>query len=176
MNALRRVLARLSARAREHRSVLLFCVRFGVYSVVAFGALYALQDQVVEPFTRGIAWLTYQVMHAFGTPVSLDGVTVRVPNFAVLIRNNCNAAYEMGMYAAATLAYPASASRRTTGILSAFVALYIVNLIRVLSLLYTGYLFPGFFEAAHVYVWQVLFLIVVAALWLSWIGRIRPGA
>lgn len=144
--------------------------------MVAFGLLYALQDQVVEPFTRGIAWVTYKLMRAVGTPVSLDGVTVRVPNFGVLIRNNCNAAYEMGLYAAATLAYPAPASRRTTGILFAVVVLYVVNLIRVLSLLYTGYLIPGFFEAVHVYVWQVLFLIVVAALWLSWIGRVRPVA
>ena len=172
----RRFLARLAETLREHKSVLFFCLRFGVYSMVAFGLLYALQDQVVEPFTRGIAWVTYTVMRAVGTPVSLDGVAVRVPNFGVLIRNNCNAAYEMGLYTAATLAYPAPARRRTTGILFAVVVLYVVNLIRVLSLLYTGYLLPGFFEAAHVYVWQVLFLVVVAALWLSWIGRLRPVA
>jgi exosortase H (IPTLxxWG-CTERM-specific) len=172
----RRFLARLAEGLREHRSVLSFCLRFGVYAIVAFGLLYALQDQVVEPFTRGIAWVTYRLMRAAGTPVSLDGVTVKTPNFAVLIRNNCNAAYEMGLYAAATLAYPAPASQRTIGILFGVVVLYVVNLIRVLSLLYTGYLIPGFFEAAHVYVWQVLFLVVVAALWLSWIGRVRPVA
>lgn len=111
-----------------------------------------------------------------GTPVRLDGVIVAVPNFSVAIRNNCNAAYEMGMYAAATLAYPAPASRRARGILFGVAVLYVVNLIRVLSLLYLGYLLPGFFEVAHVYVWQVLFLVVVAALWLSWIGRVRPVA
>ena len=166
----------LRERLRQHQDVLRFCLRFGVYAVVAFGVLYALQDTIVEPFTRGIAWVTYRVMRAFGTPVSLDGVAVRVPHFGVLIRNNCNAAYEMGLYAAATLAYPAPASRRTTGILFAVAVLYVVNLIRVLSLLYLGYLEPGFFEAAHVYVWQVLFLVVVAALWLSWIGRVRPVA
>jgi exosortase/archaeosortase family protein len=171
-----RPLARLAARLEPHRSVLNFCLRFGLYAVVAFGVLYALQDQVVEPFTRGIAWATYRIMRALGAPVSLDGVTVSVPHFSVLIRNNCNAAYEMGLYAAATLAYPAPVSRRTRGILFAFVVLYLVNLVRVLSLVYMGYLLPGFFDAAHVYVWQVFFLVVVAALWLSWIGRVRPVA
>jgi exosortase H (IPTLxxWG-CTERM-specific) len=171
-----RVLARFVELLRQHRSVLRFCLRFGLYSVAAFGALYALQDQLVEPFTRGIAWVTYRLMRAFGTPASLDGVTVSVPHFAVLIRNNCNAIYEMGLYAAATLAYPAPASRRTSGILFAVVVLYVVNLVRVLSLLYMGSLFPGYFEVAHVYVWQVLFLVVVAALWFSWIGRVRPVA
>ncbi|HXJ80392.1 MAG TPA: exosortase H [Candidatus Methylomirabilis sp.] len=169
-------LARLIARARQQQSVLRFCLLFGVYSVVAFTVLYGLQDQVVEPFTRGIAWITYKLMRAFGTPVSLNGVTLSVPNFSVLIRNNCNAAYEMGLYTAATLAYPAPLIRRTSGILFAVVVLYVVNLIRVMSLVYMGYLFPGFFDAAHVYVWQVLFLVAVAALWLSWISRVRPVA
>ena len=169
-------LARLARRLRQHQSFLLFCLRFCLYSVVAFAVLFALQDQVVEPFTRGIAWVTYKLMRAVGTPVWLDGVTVGVPNFSVMIRNNCNAAYEMGLLTAATLAYPAPGSRRATGILFAFLVLYVVNLIRVLSLLYLGYLLPGFFEAAHVYVWQVIFLVVLAGLWLSWVGRLRPVA
>lgn len=156
--------------------MLRFCLRFSLYSVLAFAALFALQDRVVEPFTRGIAWVTYRLMRAVGTPVWLDGVTVGVENFAVHIRNNCNAVYEMGLYVAASLAYPASASERATGILLAVPVLYVVNLIRVLSLVYLGYLLPRFFEAAHVYVWQALFLAVLGALWLGWAGRVRPVA
>ena len=171
-----RSLARLAQRLREHRGVVRFLLLFGLYAVLAFVVLYALQDLVVEPFTRGIAWVAYKVMRAMGTPAWRDGVTVGVPNFAVVIRNNCNAAYEMGLYAAATLAYPAPMSQRASGIGFAFVALYVVNLIRVMSLLYLGYLMPGFFDAAHVYVWQVVFLVVVGALWLGWIGRVRPVA
>jgi exosortase/archaeosortase family protein len=170
------VFARFVAQLRQHRNTVRFCLKLGVYSVIAFSALYALQDQVVQPFTRGIAWVTYALMRAVDTPVTLDGVTVRVPNFGVIIQNNCNAVYEMGLFAAAALAYPAPARRRIAGILFAVSVLYVVNLIRVLSLLYTGYLFPGFFEAAHVYVWQVLFLVVLGALWLGWISWIRPVA
>src|SRR5262245_1540307 len=171
-----RSLARFVARLRQHWSVLRFCLCFSLYSVLAFVVLFGLQDAVVEPFTRGIAWVTYKVAHAIGTPVRLDGVILAVPNFSVAIRNNCNAAYEIGLYAAATLAYPAPASRRATGILVGAAVLYVVNLVRVLSLLYMGYLLPGGFDFAHVYVWQVLFLVVVAAFWLGWIGWVRPVA
>ena len=166
----------LTGRLRQHHDVLGFCLRFFLYCVLAFAALFALQDRVVEPFTQGIAWVTYKLMRAVGTPVWMNGVTVGAGKFAVQIRNNCNAIYEMGLYAAATLAYPAAMSQRTTGILFAVAVLYVVNLVRVLSLIYIGYLLPGVFEAAHVYVWQVLFLVVVAGLWLSWIGRVRPVA
>jgi exosortase/archaeosortase family protein len=166
----------LAQQLRRHQAILRFCFRFGVCSILAFSLLYALQDQVVEPFTRGIAWLAYRVMRAFGAPVGLNGVAVTLPNFSVLIRNNCNAVYEMGLYTALTLAYPAPAGQRTAGILLALVVLYVVNLIRVLSLLYTGYLFPGFFDTAHVYVWQVLFVVVIGGLWLNWLKRIRRVA
>jgi len=166
----------LAQQLHRHRGVLRFCFRFGVCSILAFSLLYALQDQVVEPFTRGIAWLAYTVMRALGAPVGLNGVAVTMPNFSVLIRNNCNAVYEMGLYTALTLAYPAPAGQRTLGILFALVVLYIVNLIRVVSLLYTGYLFPGFFDAAHVYVWQVFFVLVIGGLWLNWLKRIRRVA
>ena len=169
-------LARLTGRFRQHQDVLHFCLRFSVYAVLAFVALFALQDQVVEPFTRGIAWVVYTLMKAMGIPVWLHGVTIGVENFAVQIRNNCNAIYEMGLYVAASLAYPAAARERATGILLAVAVLYVVNVVRVLSLIYFGYLLPRFFEAAHVYVWQALFLAVLAALWLSWIGRVRPVA
>jgi exosortase/archaeosortase family protein len=152
----------------------LFCFRFFLYCVLVFAGLFALQDQVVEPFTRGIAWVAYLLMRAFGTRAWVDGVTLGTGNFSVQIRNNCNAIYEIGLYAAASLAYPAAPIQRATGILFAVLVLYAVNLIRVLSLVYVGYLLPGFFDAAHVYLWQTLFLVIVAALWLGWVGRVRP--
>jgi len=54
--------------------------------------------------------------------------------------------------------------------------LYLVNLLRVLSLIALGRYWPGGFQAAHLYVWQALFLAVVAACWLGWVGRVRPVA
>jgi exosortase/archaeosortase family protein len=101
---------------------------------------------------------------------------VGVPGFAVQIRTNCNAIYEMGLYAAASLAYPAAASQRAMGVLSGIAVLYVVNLVRVLSLIFFGHLLPEFFDAFHVYVWQALFLVVVGGLWLGWVGRVRPVA
>ena len=97
-------LARLTGRVRQHRDALRFCLRFALYSVLAFIALFALQDKVVEPFTQGIAWVTYKLLRAMGTSAWRDGVSVGVPGFAVQIRTNCNAIYEMGLYTAASLA------------------------------------------------------------------------
>jgi exosortase H (IPTLxxWG-CTERM-specific) len=168
--------AELARRVRRHENALRFCLRFSIYSVLAFAALFALQDRVVEPFTSAIAWIAYKLLRAIGMQAWRDGVTIGVGGFAVHVRTNCNAIYEMGLYAAACLAYRAPMSRRATGIAVGVVVLYVVNLVRVASLVCFGYLLPEFFEAAHVYVWQALYLVVVAALWLGWVGRVRPVA
>ena len=50
--------------------------------------------------------------------------------------------------------------------------LYLVNLARVLSLIAIGVLARGWFDVAHLYVWQALFFAVVAGCWFGWILRL----
>jgi hypothetical protein len=47
-----------------------------------------------------------------------------------------------------------------------------VNLVRVISLLAIGVFARGWFDVAHLYVWQALFFAVVAACWFGWILRL----
>lgn len=166
----------LRAQLRQHRDAVRFCALFALYSVLAFLLLHLLDERVVIPFTRGIARATYVVLHALGAPIVVEGVMLELRGFAVEIRNNCNAIYEIALYTAATLAYPAPVLQRLAGILIGAVVLYVVNLVRVATLLYLGAFLPDSFDVAHVYVWQAFFLFVVAALWLIWVSRVRPLA
>ena len=167
---------RLARWLRQHQDGVLFCLRFSLYTILAFLLLYALDDLFVVPFTRRIAWLTDKSLRAAGVQSWVAGASVGVPGFAVEIKNNCNAIYEIGLYAAAVFAYPAPIGQRLAGFSLGAIVLYLVNLLRVLSLLGLGRYWPGGFQAAHLYVWQALFLAVVAACWLGWVGRVRPVA
>jgi exosortase/archaeosortase family protein len=103
----------------------------------------------------------------------VSGASVGIPGFAVEIKNNCNAIYEIGLYAAAVFAYPATWRLRTLGVAIGALLLYLANLLRVLALIGLGRYFPGGFQLAHLYLFQALFLALVAACWLSWLSRIR---
>jgi exosortase/archaeosortase family protein len=133
-----------------------------------------MYDRVVLPLTRGIAWLTHTILRAVGTQAWASGATVGVPGFAVEIKNNCNAIYEIGLYSAAVWAYPAPLLQRAAGVMLGTITLSLINLIRILSLLALGRYWPWGFQAAHVYVWQALFLAVVTACWFGWANRVRP--
>lgn len=45
----------------------------------------------------------------------MSGASVGIPSFSVEIKNNCNAIYEIGLYASAVFAYPATLTERTLG-------------------------------------------------------------
>jgi exosortase/archaeosortase family protein len=128
---------------------------------------------VVAAVNRHLAWAAQRCLRAFGVAASSSGATISVPGFAVEIKNNCNAIYEIGLYAAAVWAYPASLRQRISGTLLGAGVLYLVNAVRILSLIAIGAYAREWFEAGHLYAWQVLFLAVVATCWLGWALRVR---
>ncbi len=164
----------LSRLYQRHREGVRFCLRFALYTLGAYLVLSALYDELVLPFTRLIAWLTVALLKAAGGQAWVSEAVVGVPHFSVEIKNNCNAIYEIGLYTAAVWAYPASVRARLTGTVLGAGVLYAVNLGRVLSLLALGRAWPWGFEVAHTYVWQALFLAVVAVCWVGWVSRVRP--
>lgn len=145
---------------------------FALYVLGSFALLYGFTNQVVLPFTRGIADLSRWLLSLLGIPASGTGTVVGTPTFSVAIQNNCNAIYETALFVSAVLAYPATWPERAWGALLGFAALYLLNLVRVLSLIYIGSHFRRYFYASHIYVWQSLFIVFALTLWMYWAGTI----
>lgn len=160
----------------KQREGVAFCLRFALYTVASFLLLYALHEPFVVPFTRLIAWLVHTILQTLGAQSWVSGAAVGIPGFAVEIKNNCNAIYEIGLYGAAIVAYPATLRQRTLGLLIGGSLLYLVNLIRVLTLIALGRYWPEGFQFAHLYLWQALFLALVAVCWIGWTTRLHPRA
>jgi exosortase H (IPTLxxWG-CTERM-specific) len=164
---------RVLSRQRES---LRFCGLFALFTVLGFAIIYAAQHVLVVPLNRHLAWMTEKSLRLVGVHASSSGPAVALSGFSVEIRSNCNAIYEVALYAAAVWAYPASRRDRLIGTLVGAGVLYVVNLVRILTLLALGGLQPAWFEATHLYVWQALFLLVVATCWIGWVSRLRPVA
>jgi exosortase H (IPTLxxWG-CTERM-specific) len=168
--------SRLARFVRQQRDGLRFCLLFALFTGVAFAILYAGQNVFVVPLNRHLAWMTEKVLRLVGVGAASSGAVVSMSGFAVEIRNNCNAIYEVGLYAAAVWAYPASRRDRLIGTLLGAAVLYVVNFLRILTLLAVGLLHRSWFDATHLYAWQAIFLVVVGTCWIAWVSRIRPVA
>jgi exosortase H (IPTLxxWG-CTERM-specific) len=167
---------RLRLFFRRERAGIRFCALFALFTVLGFTVIYAAQNVLVIPLNRHLAWMTEKFLRLVGAHASSWGPAVAMRGFSVEIRSNCNAIYEIGLYAAAVWAYPASLRDRLIGTLVGAGVLYVVNFIRILTLLALGVLQYSWFEATHLYVWQALFLLVVATCWIGWVSRLRPVA
>jgi exosortase H (IPTLxxWG-CTERM-specific) len=161
---------------RQQREGIRFCVLFALFTGVAFTVLYAGQNVFVVPLNRHLAWMTEKFVRLVGLHATSSGAVVSLSSFAVEIRNNCNAIYEVGLYTAAVWAYPATLRERLFGTLMGAAVLYVVNFLRILTLLAVGLLYRNWFEATHLYAWQAIFLLVVGTCWIVWVSRIRPVA
>lgn len=168
--------SRAARGLKSRKDGLRFCWLFGLYTLLAFLLLYALHKPLVIPFTELIAKASYVLLRLAGVQAWVSGVSVGIPGFSVEIKNNCNAIYEIGLLLAAIFAFPAPLTHRLTGALLGSGILYLINLIRILSLIAVGRYWPWSFDVAHLYVWQALFLSVVASCWLGWVSRVRQLA
>jgi exosortase H (IPTLxxWG-CTERM-specific) len=167
---------KLRTTLSEQREGIRFCLLFAAFTIVAFGVLYASQNAFIVRVNRHMAWVTEHLLRLVGVNALSSGAVVSMGGFAVDIRNNCNAIYEVGLFAAAVWAYPATWRQRLAGTVIGAAVLYAVNFVRILTLLAVGLLYPEWFAATHVYAWQALFLLVVGTCWIAWISRIRPVA
>ena len=91
-----------------HREALRFCLRFGLYALLCFLLLYAVHNQLIGSFTGFIAYLSHTILKGLGAKSWVLGTSVGISGFSVEIKNNCNAIYEIGLYASAVFAYPAT--------------------------------------------------------------------
>jgi exosortase H (IPTLxxWG-CTERM-specific) len=167
---------KLTAFLRQQRDGIRFCALFALFTALAFAVLYAGQNVLVVPLNRHLAWMTEKFLRLVGVHATSTGGVVSLTGFAVEIKNNCNAIYEVGLYTAAVWAYPASWRDRLMGTLIGAGVLYVINFLRIMTLLTVGLLYREWFEATHLYAWQAIFLLVVGTCWIAWVSRIRPVA
>jgi len=151
--------------------------RFVVRYVLLLVALFAVvawrpvNDHVVDPYTTFVAHESAVVLRTLGEQARVDGQVLSSPRFAVTIYNGCNGLEAILVFVAGVLAFPAPWRARLLGVVVGFVAVQVVNVIRVVSLYYVGVWRPEWFTTAHVLVWQTIVILFAVILWLLWVQR-----
>lgn len=135
-----------------------------------------VNDNVIEPFTGGIAKASGIALNVIGQGISMDGTKIRNERFAVNIRNGCNGVETMIIFLAAVIAFPAPWKARIAGLVIGILAIQAVNLIRVVALFLTGAYFPSFFDSSHTVVWQTIVILSGVLLWIFWANRFATPA
>jgi exosortase H (IPTLxxWG-CTERM-specific) len=137
-------------------------------AIVIVLQLATIHRTVVMPFTGFVALTAKIVVNLFGAGATVQDNCLTASGFSINIVDGCNGIYAIAILISGVLAYPSSWMLRLWGILLGTLAIFLLNLVRVISLFYIGQRYPGFFEGVHVYVWQPIIIVWAIIVWDFW--------
>lgn len=157
---------------------------FRFVGLVAFlmGAFYGL---MLIPWFGETMWAKYLelnahataiVLTAIGDPARVEELRVTTGRYSVEIRRGCDAIEPMALFLAAVVALNVPVRTRVIGAVAGTLVLLLMNLVRIVSLYFTGVHWPSAFETMHVDVWQPAFVVLTVGLWTGWaLWATKPG-
>lgn len=158
------------------RFVLAFLFTLGILSIVYpwLSTRYHLQ---MESFMAATASMVGNGLALFGSHVTVDGRLVHASGMSVEVIEECTGAYEVIIFWAAVIAYPARWRAKLIGIAGGMLALLVINIFRMMFLVAAGSRWPGAFDFLHIYFWQATLILMIVTVWVLWIRLIanRPA-
>lgn len=130
-----------------------------------------VREYIAQPLAEGLALLSGLALNLLSFEATVSGTVLRLEGFAAQIGDVCTGIFVVAVYFAGVLAYPSRAREKLKGLLLGASTILLLNLIRVISLLYIGRYFPVFFETAHLLIWQSLIIFSALLAWLYWTER-----
>ena len=145
-----------------------------------FNGVYQLEKRVSGhfidlPFTRlvtaGAACVGAWVLPF---PVERRGdITLSSSHTAVVVRGGCNGLEALFLMAAGILAFPCPWRRRGRAMLGYLPALYALNLLRILMLLFVMTVYPSCIDMFHDQIGQGILVCFVFAFWIHYVHYAR---
>lgn len=166
--------------APEQRRSWLLAVRFCavfLLLIILYAGVFStpfVERWLHDPLSHLVAVSCVPILSLFGE-VSLSGTTIQFQNFRATIVEACNGVLPTYIFLAAVIAFPSLWIDKLRGLLLGVPALFLVNLARVLSLMFLGAYEPDIVERVHIDVWQTVVVALAMGIWIFWAERIvRP--
>ena len=163
------------AKLKTHKAIAKFCLIFlGLLIFLATTFPY-----LTDKFNPQVYWLNTATADVTGFFLKIIGMTARVsetivslPNFSVEVVGECTGLYEMLIFLAAMIAYPAGWRKKLIGAGLGIPFLYAVNMVRMVFIMVVGNWSPKTFDFMHLYFWQVAMILIIVSAWVLWIEKV----
>ena len=97
---------------------------------------------------------------------------IHLSNSVWLVDTECTAINLIVIFVSFILVYPASFRAKAIGLLAGLPFIFVANISRLLAMAWVDQINPAYSVYFHDYIWQVVFLILVAFKWLLWIDKV----
>jgi len=146
------------------------------YVLMIFVGLTALEisflKPLIEKFCEGLTFMSWHIIQLFDNNIMLEMPNIlrhKNSSFAIAVSNECSGLSAVILLSAAILVFQTSRQNKLIGIFAGFVILEMINILRLISLVYAGGLLPDYFDTIHHHVFPLLLHFVVLLLFGSWL-------
>lgn len=163
------------AKLKAHKAIVRFCLIFVGLLIVLATTFPYLTDKLnpqVYWLNAATAEVTGFFLKPFGMGTRVSQTIVSLPNFSVEVVGECTGLYEMLIFLAAMIAYPASWKKKLIGAGLGIPFLYAVNMVRMIFIMVVGNWSPKTFNFMHMYFWQVAMILIIVSAWVLWIEKV----
>lgn len=125
--------------------------------------------------TLNVAYVSNGILNFIGIKTSLVDDTIYLPNnISLKIVLECTGLYEMIILSSIIISYPTVGRNKLYGILLGVIIIYVLNMLRLISISWTLVYYTDRFNFIDRYLWQislVVFISIAYMVWLRSIGR-----
>lgn len=121
----------------------------------------------------------YGTAHVVSSILNLTGIQNTVDHNIIHLRNDtwnvtseCTAINAVFLFISFILAYSSSFRSKALGLAGGIPLIIIVNVVRLVALGWVTEYWPNQAHLFHDYVWEVIFMFFIVALWFSWISLV----
>jgi exosortase/archaeosortase family protein len=136
------------------------------------------RQRIFDPVLAFEAEIAARVAAAVRIEAQAEARRIQCGTYLIELQRGCDALEPSILFALAVLAAPAAAAHKAAGIAAGALLLFLLNIVRVVTLLVVSARRPRAFELVHME-WQVVFVVVGIAAWAAWAAwsrRARGGA
>lgn len=155
---------------KDRLPVLKFTAGFIVVTVVFFLLTNSdWFDVIRKPLLIAYTEVSSVLLNIFGMGTKANGDILFSDDFSVNIEEGCDAIAPAILYAVSILVFPVAWKYKWKGLVYGLLAIFTLNIVRIISLFLTGIYFRSLFEIMHVEVWQAVFIVLTVVTWLYWL-------
>lgn len=161
-----------SDELKQRLPILKFIGGFIIFTIVFYLLTNAPWFEIFRaPLVNFYTFLSSIVLSILGQGTSATGSILSSSEFSVNVQEGCDAIVPTILYMTAVLVFPTSWKNKSSGLLIGIPLLFLLNLIRIITLFLTGIYAPKLFEFMHVEFWQALFILCTVLIFISWLKK-----
>lgn len=153
----------------ERKDVLKFLGSFLLLVLLLFAfSATDVFNVIREPLTNLYTWISGKVLNLFSYNTVVRGDTLSTNQFVINVKAGCDGVAPMILFWTTVAVFPVKWKYKWQGLLYGTLFLFVLNIVRIVTLFLAGVHTRSIFDFLHVELWQIIFIAMTIFVWLYW--------